>query len=93
MSGSDWKPLDQGRWTTKDGAGKEALDPGRLSPNPLQCGLIAFARATPLRRGVFRATISRLVFLLGANKPFDGCAPRLSPHRPYPQQFALDAWQ
>jgi FkbM family methyltransferase len=71
MSGSDWKPLDQGRWTTKDGAGKEALDPGRLSPNPLQCGLIAFARATPLRRGVFRATISRLVFLLGANKPFD----------------------
>lgn len=68
MNGSDWKPLDQGRWVAKGAAAPE-LENRRA--NPLQRWMIAFTRATPLRRGVFRASISRLVFLLGGNKAFD----------------------
>lgn len=68
MTGSQWKPLDSERW--KGGAGVNS-DLAVRSPNPLQRGLIALARGSMLRRGVFRATVSRLVFLLGGNKPFD----------------------
>lgn len=71
MSGSDWKPLDQDRWAANDGAVHTAPDLASRRPNQLQRWVIAFTRATPLRRGVFRATISRLVFLLGGNQPFD----------------------
>lgn len=71
MSGPEWKPLDQRRWVAKDGTDAAAPDLENSRPNLVQRWLIAFARATPLRRGVFRATVSRLVFLLGGNRPID----------------------
>ena len=40
-------------------------------PNRLQKWIIDFARTSMLRRGVFRATLSRLIFLLGGGRPFD----------------------
>ncbi|KGF67632.1 hypothetical protein LL06_21235 [Hoeflea sp. BAL378] len=45
--------------------------PEARPPNRLQQRLIAIARASVLRRGVFRATVSRLVFLLGGGRPID----------------------
>ncbi|WP_420406799.1 FkbM family methyltransferase [Hoeflea sp.] len=68
MTGSEWKPLDSERWKRRNGVNS---DRAIRRPNPLQRGLIALARGSILRRGVFRATVSRLVFLLGGNRPFD----------------------
>lgn len=45
--------------------------PTRKPPNVAQRALLALARATFLRRGLFRASVARLVFLLGGNRPVD----------------------
>lgn len=71
MSGSEWKPLGADRWSTPDNRQKEAGIPESCPPNSLQQWLIDFARNSPLRRGIFRASISRLIFLLGGGRPLD----------------------
>jgi len=67
VSGPDWKPLDAARWQA-GGAGGE---PRSAPQNGVQQALISVARATPLSRGLFRSTITRLVFLLGRGRPID----------------------
>ncbi|MDP2120850.1 MAG: FkbM family methyltransferase [Hoeflea sp.] len=62
MSGKEWKPLAAGRWSA-DTAERQALKP--CPPNRAQQMLIDFARQSPLKRGVFRASVSRMVFALG----------------------------
>ncbi len=62
MSGQEWKPLAAGRWSA-DGLDRQSLQ--SCPPNRAQRMLIDFARQSPLRRGVFRASVSRLVFALG----------------------------
>lgn len=56
---------------------------GRFAPNSLQRGLIALARNSPLRRGVFRRTMTRLIMAI-TRRPLDvvfrGCAFRLYGH-------------
>ena len=71
MSGSEWKPLDAHRWAAP---GKSRNTAGAAEPSPpnaLQRRMIDFARKSPLRRGVFRATVSRLIFLFGGGRPLD----------------------
>jgi FkbM family methyltransferase len=57
---------------------------GRFAPNAIQRALIAMARASILRRGVFRGAITRLVLALGRGKldiRFRGAAFRLNGER------------
>lgn len=68
MSREVWKPLDAGRWLT-DGADRQVL--AACPPNAIQKMLVASVRRTPLRRGIFRAALSRLAFALGGGKPID----------------------
>tara|TARA_R110002020_G_scaffold993_3_gene4909 strand:+ start:948 stop:1814 length:867 start_codon:yes stop_codon:yes gene_type:complete len=70
VSGPEWKLLDERRWSAH-GALTTGGRPECRPPNPLQQRLIAIARASLLRRGVFRATLSRLIFLLGGGRPID----------------------
>lgn len=54
---------------------------GIFAPNVLQRALIALARATVLRRGVFRGSMTRLILGIGQGKldiPFRGAAFRLN---------------
>ena len=54
---------------------------GHFAPNALQSALIRLARATPLRRGLFRGPLARFIMRI-TGKPLDvrfrGCAYRLS---------------
>ena len=66
--------------TSADGA--HSAEPfGAFAPNALQSALIGLARATPLRRGLFRGPLARFIMRL-TGKPLDirfrGCAYRLS---------------
>lgn len=64
----------QGSWrsvTVEERSGADAdvgLAFGHFSPNTVQRGLIALARATILRRGVFRGPLTRAILALGAGK-------------------------
>jgi FkbM family methyltransferase len=64
----------QGSWRSvtaeeRSGADADAALPfGDFAPNPVQRALIGLARATILRRGVFRAPLTRLILGLGAGK-------------------------
>lgn len=64
----------QGSWrsvTVEERSGADAdagLAFGHFSPNAVQRGLIALARATILRRGVFRGPLTRTILSLGAGK-------------------------
>jgi FkbM family methyltransferase len=71
MSGPKWKPLDSDRWSTPNRLHDNADDTQDCQPTALQRRLIEYARSSPLRRGVFRATLSRLIFLLGGGRPLD----------------------
>ena len=71
MSGSEWKVLDQRRWSAQGGKDIASGTPEMCPPNRLQKWIIDFARTSMLRRGVFRASVSRLVFLLGSGRPLD----------------------
>ncbi|AKH99468.1 methyltransferase, FkbM family [Hoeflea sp. IMCC20628] len=68
MSREVWKLLDAGRWLA-EGADGQVLT--ACPPNAAQTMLVDLARRTPLRRGIFRATLSRLAFALGGGKPID----------------------
>lgn len=68
MSDNVWKPLDAGRWLT---AGAVGWPLEACPPNVAQRMLIGIARNSPLKRGFFRARVSRLVFALGGGKPID----------------------
>ncbi|OCW58342.1 FkbM family methyltransferase [Hoeflea olei] len=67
----EWKPLDKGRWSAQGAAGDGAGGPHSAPPTALQQRLIDVARGGWLRRGIFRATVSRLVFMLGGGRPLD----------------------
>lgn len=71
MSGPEWKQLEVERWSAPDGEKKPAAGSESCPPSPLQRRLIDFARNGPLRRGIFRATVSRLIFALGGGRPID----------------------
>ncbi|MBC7282759.1 FkbM family methyltransferase [Hoeflea sp.] len=71
MSGPEWKLLDERRWSAQGEPLKPAGAPENHPPNRLQTWIIDFARTSMLRRGVFRATLSRLIFLLGGGRPLD----------------------
>lgn len=61
----------QGSWRAVTAAEQSAqdadatLDFGHFAPNALQRALISLARSSILRRGVFRATMTRLILALG----------------------------
>ena len=71
MSGAEWKPLDAHRWAAPGRSPSPVAAAEPSPPNALQRRLIDLARNSPLRRGVFRATVSRLIFLLGGGRPLD----------------------
>lgn len=64
----------QGSWRSvtaeerSDADADAGLAFGHFAPNALQRGLIALARASILRRGVFRGPLTRLILSLGAGK-------------------------
>lgn len=62
MQGS-WRSVTAAEQSTQDA--DAALPFGHFAPNPLQRALIALARATILKRGVFRASMTRLILALG----------------------------
>ncbi|MCY0149684.1 FkbM family methyltransferase [Hoeflea sp. G2-23] len=71
MSGPEWKQLDAHRWTAAGASASAAEAPGNRPPNAFQRLVINAARNSLFRRGVFRATVSRLVFLLGGGRDID----------------------
>lgn len=71
VSGSEWKQLDAHRWTTAGTLSSAAGAPESCPPNACQQLVINAARNSLFHRGVFRATVSRLVFLLGGGRDID----------------------
>lgn len=66
----NWEPLERARWAaTEQGEGADGSRAG--PPNLAQRALLMLARNSILRRGVFRATVNRIVFLLGGFRPID----------------------
>jgi FkbM family methyltransferase len=62
MQGS-WRSVTAAEQSTRDA--DAALPFGHFAPNLLQRALIALARATILKRGVFRASMTRAILALG----------------------------
>jgi FkbM family methyltransferase len=79
---SEWRQLTE----RESGTSTPETEPpfGAFAPNALQSGLIRLARATILRRGMFRATVTRLVHAFGKGKldiAFRGASFRLQGER------------
>jgi FkbM family methyltransferase len=59
----NWRAVTAAEQSAQDA--DTALAFGQFAPNAVQQALIALARATILKRGVFRATMTRLILALG----------------------------
>ncbi len=54
-----WRAVSEAEHLARDG--DMSLPFGHFAPNPVQSALIALARSTPLHRGLFRRTMTRLI--------------------------------
>ena len=63
MMQGNWRSVTAAEQSTQDA--DASLPFGHFAPNPLQRALIALCRATILKRGVFRGTMTRLILALG----------------------------
>ena len=63
MMQGNWRSVTAAEQSTQDA--DASLPFGHFAPNPLQRALITLCRATFLKRGLFRATMTRLILALG----------------------------
>jgi FkbM family methyltransferase len=63
MMQGNWRSVTAAEQSTQDA--DASLPFGHFAPNALQSTLIAICRATILKRGLFRATMTRLILALG----------------------------
>jgi FkbM family methyltransferase len=63
MMQGNWRSVTAAEQSTQDA--DASLPFGHFAPNALQSTLIALCRATILKRGLFRATMTRLILALG----------------------------